>query len=204
MHKAAISTKISIWLQSVDIQLMPQSWGSQQILSTPPQPTWGTDNISIQGHTHIFDIFSFECTFLGNFLMHWCHSLTLRITAKTHIYTIEYLLCFLLIVVSFLTYLIIFTPDKTYWSPSWHWHNFLTSIIKVKTQTRFMVLFTSGSSLTWGNLQVLYMASPPGIYLLSTPNNQLLMPLQRFYDDRICILCQQGRQMGWQHEGSLG
>ena len=32
---------------------------------------------------------------------------------KTHIYTIEYLLHFPLIVVSFLTYLIIFTPDKT-------------------------------------------------------------------------------------------
>ena len=32
---------------------------------------------------------------------------------KTHVYTIEYLLCFLLIVVSFLTYLFIFTPDET-------------------------------------------------------------------------------------------
>ena len=32
---------------------------------------------------------------------------------KTHIHTIEYLLHFPLIVVSFLTYLIIFTPDKT-------------------------------------------------------------------------------------------
>ena len=31
---------------------------------------------------------------------------------KTHICTIEYFLCFLLIVVSFLTYLIIFTLDK--------------------------------------------------------------------------------------------
>ena len=36
-----------------------------------------------------------------------------------------------------------------------------------------MVLFTSRSSLTWGNLQALHLASPPGIYLLSTPNNQL-------------------------------
>ena len=32
---------------------------------------------------------------------------------KTHICTIEYLPHFLLIVVGFLTYLIIFTPDKT-------------------------------------------------------------------------------------------
>ena len=32
---------------------------------------------------------------------------------KTHVYTIEYLPHFLLIVVSFLTYLIFFTSDKT-------------------------------------------------------------------------------------------
>ena len=128
--------------------------------------------------------------------MHWCHSLALRITTETHIYTIEYLPHFLLIVVSFLTYLIIFTPDKnTTDSPSHHWHNFLAPTIKAKTQTRSMVLFTSGSSLTWGNLQALCMASPPGIYLLSTPNNQLFMSLQKLYDDWIHILCQQGRQV---------
>ena len=34
-----------------------------------------------------------------------------------------------------------------------------------------MVLFTSGSLLTWGNLQALHLASPPGIHLLSTLNN---------------------------------
>ena len=45
------------------------------------------------------------------------------------------------------------------------------STIKVKTQTKFMVLFTSRSLLTWGNLQVPCLASPPGICLLSTPNN---------------------------------
>ena len=48
-----------------------------------------------------------------------------------------------------------------------------------------MVLFTSRSSLTWGNLQAFCMVSPPGIYLLSTPNNQLFMSLQRFYNDWI-------------------
>ena len=63
--------------------------------------------------THISDIFMFERAFLGNFPMHWCHSLTLRTTTRTHIYSNEYLQCFLLIVVSFLTYLIISTPDKT-------------------------------------------------------------------------------------------
>ena len=43
-----------------------------------------------------------------------------------------------------------------------------------------MVLFTSGSSLSWGNLQVPCEASPPGICLLSIPNNQLFTSLQRF------------------------
>ena len=67
-----------------------------------------------------------------------------------------------------------------------------------------MVLFTSGSSLTWGNLQALHLVSPPVIHLLPTPNNQLLTSLQRLYDDQIHILCQQGRQVGQQHDGSLG
>ena len=34
---------------------------------------------------------------------------------------------------------------------------------------------------------MLHLASPPGIYLLSTPNNQLLMSLQRLHDDQIHI-----------------
>ena len=53
MHKAAISTKISTQLQSFDIQLMPPGWGSQQILSAPPQPMWSTNNILIQSRTNI-------------------------------------------------------------------------------------------------------------------------------------------------------
>ena len=69
-------------------------------------------------------------------------------------------------------------------------------MIKAKTQTRFMVLFTSGSSLTWGNLQALYLASLPGIYLLSTPNNRLLMSLQRLYDDRIRFLASKEERWG--------
>ena len=51
--KAIIDVKISMWLQSSNIQLMPPHWGSQQILSTPPQPIWGTNNILMQGHTNI-------------------------------------------------------------------------------------------------------------------------------------------------------
>ena len=67
-----------------------------------------------------------------------------------------------------------------------------------------MVLFTSGSSLLWGNLQALHLASPTGIYLLSTLNNGLFTSLQRLYDDQICILCRQGKKVGQQHDGSLG
>ena len=50
---AQINTKIITRLQSFGIQLMPPCWGSQQVLSAPPQPTWGTDNILIQGHANI-------------------------------------------------------------------------------------------------------------------------------------------------------
>ena len=39
------------------------------------------------------------------------------------------------------------------------------------------------------------MASPPGICLLSTPNNQFLTSLQKLYDDRVCFLCKQSREM---------
>ena len=52
MWKAIISTKIISPLQSSSIQLMPPGWGSQQILSAPPQPTWGTNNTLIQGHAN--------------------------------------------------------------------------------------------------------------------------------------------------------
>ena len=53
MHKADINVKTSMQLQSLDIQLMPPSGGSQQISSAPPQPMWGTNNILMQGRTNI-------------------------------------------------------------------------------------------------------------------------------------------------------
>ena len=53
MLKATIDVKISIQLQTFNIQLMPPCWGSQWIVSTPPQPMWGTNNILMQGHTNI-------------------------------------------------------------------------------------------------------------------------------------------------------
>ena len=51
--KAIIDVKLSIQLQTTNIQLMPLSWGSQQIVSAPPRPTWGTNNILMQGFTSI-------------------------------------------------------------------------------------------------------------------------------------------------------
>ena len=137
--------------------------------------------------------------------MHWCHSLTLRLTNEdSHLHNWVFAVfstyCGKFSYLShYLLHLI-----KYHWSFSYHWHNFLMSTIKVKTQTRFMVLFTSGSSLTWGNLQVLHLASPPGIHLLSTINNQLLTSLQRLHDDWICIFCQKGREVGEGYDVFIG
>ena len=39
---------------------------------------------------------------------------------------------------------------KHYWSFCYHQHIHLMSVVEVKTQTRFIVLFTSRSLLTWG------------------------------------------------------
>ena len=48
-----INTKTITRLQAFSIQLMPPCWGAQQILSTPAQPTWDTNNILIQDSTNI-------------------------------------------------------------------------------------------------------------------------------------------------------
>ena len=39
------------------------------------------------------------------------------------------------------------------------------------------------------------LASPPGICLLSTPNNQFPTPLQKSYYDRVCFLHEQSGGM---------
>ena len=49
---------------------------------------------------------------------------------------------------------------KDYWSFWYHRHIHLMSLLEVKTQTRFMVLFTSGSMFTWGNPQMPHQVSP--------------------------------------------
>ena len=60
-----------------------------------------------------------------------------------------------------------------YWPFGYHWHICFMSMIKVKTQTRFMVLFTSRSLLTWGNLQAPCLTPPPVICLLFTLSNYI-------------------------------
>ena len=68
------------------------------------------------------------------------------------------------------------------------------SVIKVNIHTRFMVLFTSGAQLTWGEpLDAL-----PGISLryLSTVSSQLTISpflLQTSYNDRVCFLLARSR-----------
>ena len=128
--------------------------------------------------------------------MHWCHSLILRhATENSHLHewvfnTFPAYCGKFFSLISLSLHLI-----KCYWSFGYHWHFFFTSMIEVKTQTRFMVLFTSGSLTTWGNLQMPHLASPPGICSLSTPSNQFPMSLQKSYDDRICLLLEQGREV---------
>ena len=83
--------------------------------------------------------------------MCWHHSLILRhATENSHLYkwvfnTFSTYHVFSLISLSL--HLI-----KCYWSFSYHWHLFFTSTIEVKTQTRFMVLFASGSLTHLGEI----------------------------------------------------
>ena len=53
MCKAAISTKSFHSYNHLAFKPMPPGWGSQQILSTPPQPMWDTNNTLIQGCANI-------------------------------------------------------------------------------------------------------------------------------------------------------
>ena len=39
-------------MYNLAFKLMPPGWGSQQILSAPSQPTWGTNNTLIQHHVN--------------------------------------------------------------------------------------------------------------------------------------------------------
>ena len=129
--------------------------------------------MTVKKYSHLRHNWFSACCFLRKFPMHWCHSLILRHASKTHISTANHLLWFLLIVVSFLTYLVILTPDKTVLTFPAITNISFMSMIKVKTWTRFMVLFTSGSLLTWGISKWPCLVSLPAICLLLTPNNYI-------------------------------
>ena len=69
-------------------------------------------------------------------------------------------------------------------------------IIDVNTQTRFMVLFTSGSLLTWGKpLDALPGVSPR--YLSAIHSQLTISPflLQTLYNYRVCFLLTWNRLM---------
>ena len=85
---------------------------------------------------------------------------------------------------------------KHYWSFCYHQHIHLMSVVEVKTQTRFMILFTSGSLLTWGKpLDASPGISPrylPAIYSQLTISP---FPLQAPHHDRVCLLLTKSRPM---------
>ena len=79
------------------------------------------------------------------------------------------------------------------------------SVVEVKTQTRFMVLFTSGSLLTWGKPSD---ASPgisprylPAIYSQLTISP---FPLQTSHHDRVCFLLTKSRPMEKRDGSNVG
>ena len=84
-----------------------------------------------------------------------------------------------------------------YWCLCYPWHIHIMSINDVNTQTRFMVLFTSRSLLTWGKL--LDASSGISPRYLSTIYSQLtISPF--FYRhpiiDRLCLFFSRGGQVG--------
>ena len=103
---------------------------------------------------------------------------------------------FLHITVRFHDYLFIFIHGKALLIFCYHQHIHLMSVIEVKTQTRFMVLFISGSLLTWGKS----LDASPGIsprYLSVTYSQLTISPslLQISHHDRVCLLLAKSRPM---------
>ena len=79
------------------------------------------------------------------------------------------------------------------------------SVDNINTQTRFMVLFTSGSLLTWG--KPLDASSGVSPKYLSTIYSQLTISpflLQTSYNDRVHFLFTRGRQMEKGKELNVG
>ena len=79
------------------------------------------------------------------------------------------------------------------------------SVIKVKTQTRFMVLFTYGSLLTWGKSW----DASPGISPRYLPviYSQLIISLpllQTSHHDRLCLFLTKSRLMEKRYGSNVG
>ena len=94
---------------------------------------------------------------------------------------------------------------KHYWSFCYHWHIHLISVIEIKTQTRFMVLFTSGSLHTWEK----YLDASPGIsprYLSVIYSQLTISPslLQTSHHDRVCLFLAKSRLMEKRYGSNVG
>ena len=124
---------------------------------------------------------------------------------KTHNIQNQWGLCFLCIAVRFHAYLFIFIHGKTLLIFLLSWHIHLMSVVEVKTQTRFMVLFTSGSLLIWGKS----LDSSPGVsprYMPATYSHLIISPflLQTSHHDRVCLFLTKSRLMEKRDGSNVG
>ena len=79
------------------------------------------------------------------------------------------------------------------------------SVIKVKTQTRFIVLITSGSLLTWGkSLDALPGISPRYLPLIYSQLTICLPLLQTSHHDRICLFLTKSGLMEKRYGSNVG
>ena len=88
--------------------------------------------------------------FSGDSPMHWCHSLILKYASENSECPNQQHWCFQHITISFYTYLFISIHDRTLLILMLLLTCPIMPIDNVNAQTIFVVLFTSGSLLTWG------------------------------------------------------
>ena len=79
------------------------------------------------------------------------------------------------------------------------------SVVEVNTQTRFNVLFTSGSLPTWGKpLDTLSGVSPRYLSAIYFQLTISLFLLQISHNDRVCFLLTKSRLMGKRDGSNVG
>ena len=94
---------------------------------------------------------------------------------------------------------------KHYWCLCYHSHIHIMSIDDVNTQTRFMVLFTSRSLLTWGKpLDALSSISPRYLSTICSKLTTSPFLLQTSYNDRVHFLFARGRQVEKRDGSNVG